>query len=206
MKAAAPCVGDKIEAAANRENAAGCSVCGIRCIDGGHVITKWKQKLGEIENCPMRKVIMILRKKIQKTIRKGSFTVEAAAILPLLAAFIALLLGFIYFTHQQNWCRGAAFESIYYALQRNPGEKKIAGLADMRLKERIAEAPMSFTDMQGSTSENAFRITAEIKTEILPDVFGDRFSFERQCSAKVIDPCSLKRTAWVAGYASGESP
>lgn len=127
--------------------------------------------------------------------KKASFTVETAYIIPLMLVFISFLLGFAYFTHQQVWCRGAAYESIYYGLQRN-----MNGKADGRLKERLLEIPLEIPEISAEVAESALSLKAEIQTVILPDVFGEMFTSGQSVSAAKIDPAKIKKAEWILKY------
>ena len=133
-------------------------------------------------------------------LKKASFTIEAAYIIPLMLVFVAGLLGFTYFTHHQNWCRGAAYESVYYALQRNTGEETPEELAGQRLSDRILEIPLDVSEISSETREEAAVLRAETRTNILPELFGDLFVSEQSAGAAKIDAPLLKRTEWMLKY------
>ena len=134
-------------------------------------------------------------------IRRASFTVESAYIVPLLAVFITFLLGYTYFTHQQNWCKGAAYESLYYGLQRSAEGNAPEAEASARLSDRIAERPLDLSEISSDVQENAGALNAESSTQILPETFGERFAAEQNVSVRKIEPAVLKRTEWLIKYA-----
>ena len=87
-----------------------------------------------------------------KRIKRGSFTVEAAVIIPLTVLTFALLLGFAYYTHQRVWCTGAVYESLLAASQRREGDSHTPREeADEHLSARINEAPLLAKGISGST-------------------------------------------------------
>lgn len=132
--------------------------------------------------------------------KKASFTVEAAYIVPLMLVFVAGLLGFTYFTHHRNWCRGAAYESVYYALQPDAEGKDRAGTAADRLKERIGEVPLGAWGTETDASEELLTLTAKTKSVILPELFGDLFTTETDASAAKTDAPALKKAEWILKY------
>ena len=132
--------------------------------------------------------------------KKASFTVEAAYIVPLMLVFIAGLLGFTYFTHHQNWCKGAAYESLYYALQRNTTGEAAAEIAGHRLEDRILEIPLDVSDISSEVTEGVAGLKAEMKSGILPDYFDGLFMMEQSVQTAKIDAPALKKAGWIAKY------
>ena len=133
--------------------------------------------------------------------KKAVLTVEASYLVPLMLTFIALLLGFIYFTHQQNWCRAAAYESLYFGLQRNAEGSGPETEAADRLAERIEEAPLTLSEISSSVTAGVGELKAETKTQILPETFGDRFRSAQKVTVRKIEPALFKRTEWIIKYA-----
>lgn len=133
-------------------------------------------------------------------LKKASFTIEAACIIPLMLIFIAGLLGFTYFTHHHNWCTASAYESIYYALQRNPEETDRAGAAEERLEERLHEIPLEISKISSEVTKGPARLSAGTRTVILPELFGDLFTMEADASAARIDAPAVKRAEWIVKY------
>ena len=133
-------------------------------------------------------------------LRKASFTIEAAFIIPLMLTFIAGILAFTYFTHHLNWSKGAACESIYYALQRNNGENDRSEEAERRLQERIHENPLEVSDISAEVTEGIVNLEAETRTVVLPELFGDLFTMEQSISAAKINAPAVKKAEWLLKY------
>ncbi len=125
---------------------------------------------------------------------------EAAFIVPLMLVFIASLSGFTYLAHQQNWSRGAAYESIYYGLQKSTEKTDEKERAAQRLAVRSEERPLDLSEFSYEVREGILTLDAEMSTTILPEVFGDLFSMEQSSKAAKIDPAGVKRAEWLAKY------
>ena len=133
-------------------------------------------------------------------IKRGSFTVEAAVIIPLTVLSFALLLGFAYYTHQRVWCTGVVYESLLAASQRREGDSHTPREeADEHLSARINEAPLLAKGISGSTDGSMFRLSAKCSIRILEDFFGDLFETEVSGSVTRADPAAVKRLEWFGG-------
>lgn len=83
---------------------------------------------------------------------RGSFTVEAAVIVPLLVFMIAALISLCFFVHDRVWYTGAACEA---ALAANMAEDA-AGEAQERVEQRLADhvIPGALPDADVSAGKN----------------------------------------------------
>lgn len=132
-------------------------------------------------------------------VKKGSFTVEAAFIIPLIVTVLAVLIGYAYFTHQRVWCTGAVYESMLYASGKRNSTEETSDTAAAHLTERINEAPLAAGTVTGSIGDNTFEISGKCSFSILEEVFGSLFISE--VSGKMIktDPVLIKRLEWFGG-------
>ena len=137
-------------------------------------------------------------------LKKASFTIEAVYIIPLMLIFITSLLGFTYFTHQHIWCKGAAYESLYYGMQFHADKGNAKDKAESRLQERIAEIPLEMSPVEAEVSAGPAVLKAKTQTGILPDVFGDIFTSKMSISAANIDAAQIKKAAWILRYVTNQ--
>ncbi len=127
---------------------------------------------------------------------RAVFTVEAAVILPLALTVIALLLGFCYYTHQLNWCRGAAVEAALKGTESGAGTKDADNAAKQRMEERIREIPLDTGKVSAEVSSGV-RIRVSWSAEVLPEVFGGRFAVSGDATVMKADPARLKRITYL---------
>ncbi len=133
-------------------------------------------------------------------IKKASFSVEAAYIVPLMLVFIASLLGFTYFIHQVNWSKGAAYESLYYGMQKSTQKTDPEETAAERLADRVSERTLDISEIDARVESGAAEIKAVMKTTVLPEVFGPDFVMEQDSSALKTDPTAVKKAEWIIKY------
>jgi hypothetical protein len=138
--------------------------------------------------------------KGRKRIKKASFTVEAAFIVPLSAAVLALLIVFIYFTHEKAWAVSVACEASFYAMQRQESEETRGEILEERLEVRKKENPLgvNMTDYKVEESKKNLKISME--ECVFPESFGKRFSSSFYLELKLFDPVKVKRTLWLGNY------
>ena len=137
-------------------------------------------------------------------LKKASFTIEAAYIIPLMLIFITSLLAFTYFTHQHIWCKGAAYESLYYGMQLHADKGTAKDKAESRLKDRIAEIPLEMSPVEAEVSSGPAVLKAKTQTCILPDVFGELFTSKMNVSAADIDAAKIKKAEWILRYVTNQ--
>lgn len=126
--------------------------------------------------------------------KRAVFTVEAAVIVPFCVTVIALLIGFCYFTHQANWCKGAAYEAALKGVERDLTKKQ--GKAKSRMDERIGEIPVNAGEIETEVSEG-LRVKISWTGRILSDVFGDLFCFNGKVLVTNVDPVMIKQTEFL---------
>ena len=126
-----------------------------------------------------------------KAWRKASFTVEAAFIIPFSLLIILILIGFCYYEHQINWCKGAAYESVLYGIYEGGSGDRAAGAAAERLRERSAEAPLNVGEIITSSS-HFIGIKAAYETSVLPGTFGDIYKISGEVSLIPYEPSRKK--------------
>lgn len=128
--------------------------------------------------------------------KKGSFTIEAAIIVPISLTMIAVLLGFCYLTHQMNWYKGAACESIVYSLQKNQNDDVVKKLLDEHMDKRNREIPLQMGDIKLKT-EVGTKVMVSFEGSIIPEYFNGLMKFNHDESLMIIDPVLVKRTEFI---------
>ena len=126
-----------------------------------------------------------------KKIRKASFTVEAAFIIPFSLLVILILIGFCYYEHQINWCKGAAYEAVLYGIYTGDSGGQAAQAAAIRLRERADEAPLKVAEITTSSS-HFIGIKAAYETSVLPGTFGDIYKISGEVSLIRYEPSRKK--------------
>ena len=124
--------------------------------------------------------------------KRAVMTVEAAVIVPMSLTFIALLIGYCYFVHQVNWCKGAAYESVLCALQRERTADEAAQAVKERIDRRIAEAPLTTGGISTEVSSEG-TVLVSWESTVLSEVFGDRFKFSGKASLVRLDAVGIKQ-------------
>ncbi|MBR6230500.1 MAG: pilus assembly protein [Lachnospiraceae bacterium] len=126
-----------------------------------------------------------------KAWRKASFTVEAAFIIPFSLLIILILIGFCYYEHQINWCKGAAYEAVLYGIYEGGSDGGAAQAAAERLRERADEAPLNVGEITTSSS-HFIGIKAAYETSVLPGTFGDTYKITGEVSLIRFEPSRKK--------------
>ena len=137
------------------------------------------------------------KKDLKKGWSRAVMTVEAAVIVPMSLTIIALLIGFCYFVHQINWCKGAAYEAVLCGLQREKTSDEVTAAVQERIGSRISEAPLTTGGISSDVSSSG-TVLVSWKSSVLSEVFGDRFSFSGEASLVRLDPVKVKRTEHLA--------
>ena len=132
-------------------------------------------------------------------VKKGSFTVEAAYVIPLSVTILAALIGYAYFMHQRVWCTGALYESMLYASGKRAPAESMADTARSHLGERISESPLATGAISGEIEDNTFEMSGKCSFGILEDVFGSLFYSEVTEKTIKTDPVLVKRLEWLGG-------
>ncbi len=138
--------------------------------------------------------------KGRKRIKKASFTVEAAFIVPLSAVVLALLIVFIYFTHEKAWAVSAACEVSFYAMQRQESEQTRGEILEERLEKRKKENPLGVNVTDYKVEESKTNLKISMEECVFPKSFGKRFSSSFYLELKLFDPVKVKRTLWLGNY------
>ncbi len=141
-------------------------------------------------------------RELQKWAKAG-FTVEAAVIVPMIVIITALLIGFCYYTHQINWCKGASYEAVIKGVERVRKEDDSQRCAQHRINERIAETPLS-AGIISADAASGYRVGIQFKGGVLEEVFHGLFQFRGEASIVRFEPVKIKRTAYlIKGIAGG---
>lgn len=138
-----------------------------------------------------------------KRLKRGSFTVEAAVIVPLAVMIIAALISYIYFMHEKVWSSASVYEAAFYAVQRIEDESSRSAMVKERLNERYNNRILGFSDNNSQVSVSDSEINIQWEYGIFEELFGTIFTVSNDISIRVIDPVSIKRLAWTADYLAG---
>ena len=128
--------------------------------------------------------------------KRASFTVEAAFIVPFTLLIILILIGFCYYEHQINWCKGAAYEAVLYGIYKGDSDNSAAQAAAARLRERSEESPVNVGEIITSASHH-IGIKAAYETTILPGTFSDTFKVSGEVSLIRYEPSRKKLLEFV---------
>ena len=128
--------------------------------------------------------------------KKASFTVEAAFIVPFSLLIIVILIGFCFYEHQINWCKGAAYEAVLYGIYEGDSDDQAAQSAAERLRERSDEAPVNVGEINTSFSHQ-IGIKAAYETSVLPGVFGDIYKISNEVSLIRYEPSRKKLLEYI---------
>lgn len=135
-----------------------------------------------------------------KRLKRGSFTVEAAVIVPVAVMIIAALISYIYFMHERVWSKASAYEAAFYAVQRIEDNSSVEEKINERLSDRYDNRILGFSDNNSQISTSETKINIKWEYGIFEELFGDVFTVSNDVSVRVIDPVSIKRLAWTADY------
>ena len=116
---------------------------------------------------------------------------EAAFIIPFSLLVILILIGFCYYEHQINWCKGAAYEAVLYGIYTGDSGGQAAQAAAIRLRERADEAPLKVGEITTSSS-HFIGIKAAYETSVLPGTFGDIYKISGEVSLIRYEPSRKK--------------
>ncbi len=132
------------------------------------------------------------------SLKRASFTVEAAYIVPLCAIVIALLIGFNYNMHEKTRNKALAYEAALYAASGSETPQIAEDRINSVIENGTASDPLgvSVTDMSASVTDG--NILISYGGSVLADIFGDLFSDQNTISVPVIHTVRLKRFEWVA--------
>ena len=95
----------------------------------------------------------------RKAYLKGSFTIEAAVIVPLILTVIAVTLHLLFYYHDKNILASVAYETASYGAGRQTvSEQEL----EQRFEERIRSKLLLFQEVQSDVTilENEVKVTA----------------------------------------------
>ena len=141
-----------------------------------------------------------LKKGRLQQIKKASFTVEAAVLVPVAAMIVAVLIGYIYFMHNTVCAYGAAVEALFYAEQCIGEDDDRSSRLEERLGTRSLEMPIEEFSYKGDTGNR--HTEAEVSDSLLKGVFGELFSYRHSVRLEHNRPAGLKRLQWIAKHAA----
>lgn len=118
-------------------------------------------------------------------------------IVPLAVTVTAILIGFCFYVHQSNWCRGAAYESAVKSVERGIPKEERNEAANRRMSVRISEMPVTAGKVE-TTVRKSYRVSISWQGTVLESVFKDRFGYKGSASLTDFDPVSLKRIQFIS--------
>ena len=130
--------------------------------------------------------------KIKRICSRGSFTVEAAVVVPLAVFLIAALVGLTFFAHDRVWFTGAACEAALAANAAEDGESAAQQKIGQRTADRIlpGTAPEAFAEIRRHSA--AVRFTGA--RELL--YFGKLSAWQAAAEVRRVRPAGDLRTWW----------
>ena len=135
--------------------------------------------------------------------KKASFTVEASFLVPVGLTITILLLGFCFYTHQINWCKGVSYEALSLGTARIRGDSDKAAVMQERLDSRIKEIPVR-TGEVNAQAVSGYRMSVQVNGSVLPDVFQGLFDFRTEASVTRFEPVRLKQAAHLLKQFTGD--
>ena len=132
----------------------------------------------------------------EDSLKRGSFTVEAAVIVPFTVGVIALMIGYCYFVHQINWCKGAAYEAALEGIERTKTAEEAQTKAEERMDKRLSEAPVGAGDLTGEASAGS-SVEITFEGSVINDYFGDLFDYSGKATVLRVDAVNLKRLEFI---------
>ena len=144
--------------------------------------------------------------KRTNSLKKASFTVEAAVIVPIVATMIALLLGFIFFLYENSISTALCYEAEFYAAQITVNDSEDAGQERLlrRIEEKKNESTLGFGQYSYAASAGSSVYTVSVTGEILPAVFQGLFKRNKNISISHMEPVSVKRLMWAGEKLIGD--
>lgn len=121
--------------------------------------------------------------------KKGTFTIEAAVLIPVTIIIFALLIGYCFYVHQINWYTGAAYESAAAGL-KEPADA--AEKARERIELRSSEQPLGF-GTENTDVSSGLKLAVSFEGTVLDEVFGSLFRYRGEGALAKIDPVKAKR-------------
>ena len=124
----------------------------------------------------------------QNILKRGTFTVEAAVIVPMTVIMTALLIGYCYYAHQINWFKGAAYEAAEAGL-KDPDKQ--SEKAEARINDRTAWIPLNVGSVKTEVSSGT-KLAVSFEGNVLDDVFGSLFRYRGEAALRRFDPAKVK--------------
>ena len=132
--------------------------------------------------------------------RKGTFTIEAAYLVPIAAAAIVLVIGYIYYTHERSWSRAVAYEADFYGIQRREGQESAGSLIQERVSGRNEEKPLPLKQETFQVTDGGDAVSVSWSGSVLNKVFSSRFGYQGTAELQVVRPVEVKRNTWLTKY------
>ncbi len=131
---------------------------------------------------------------------------EAAVIVPMVTFMTAVLIGFIYYMHDNCVSSATAYEAGFYAVQKqvNDSEEEAEKRLTERIEQRKSETSIGFSDYSYDASARSDIYTVNIEGSVLPEVFKGVFTRNKKVSIDKNDPVFVKRLMWTGGNIIGD--
>ena len=121
--------------------------------------------------------------------RRGSITVEAVLILPIVLQVIFLLISLDFFIHERSWYTMSALEAALLA--ENTGRVSLKNgqqEAELRMEQRKAAYPLPGHEVNTTMFSNEQTIRIQFKGSVFPVMAKSTWSYEGTEDVQRIDP------------------
>lgn len=144
-----------------------------------------------------------VRRENRSRWKRGSFTVEAAFLIPVTVMLLALLLVYCFYRHNHVWYTAAAAEAALVGNGRLIDQTAAAAAAERaeaRIRDQVMPGSAPETEITSDTSGTG----VWFRNQLFP-AFSELFSFETGVKIQKVRPVNYLRILWMAREAEGGS-